>query len=400
MSIDGYSQPGSAVNTLSQGTNAKPLIEIDGANAVGAPVDGLVVNATGVSIDGLVLENFKNAIVLSSTASAQITGNFIGVGPAGTTAKSNQVGILVGSTGNMIGGPNLGDRNLISGNTTAGILGGGISPFNLGMTVTNNLIGTDATGMVALGNQIGIEENQALAGQVTISGNVISGNLGDGIALNSASGSLTHLIQGNLIGTTADGQSALGNGGNGITDLHGSSDSIGGTSASDRNVISGNGGYGIELGDTSSATVHDVVVQGNYVGTDGLGSTALGNSLGGISAAGYNLTIGGSQPGSGNVISGNEGDGVILQGQNASGLVTYGIAIEANTIGVDASGLFALGNQGAGDSPERVRFRVLGCREHHRRADDGPGERDRSQRRWRRGGLGRDRPGNPGQFHR
>ncbi|HEU5117375.1 MAG TPA: hypothetical protein VFT74_12095, partial [Isosphaeraceae bacterium] len=266
---------------------------------------------------------------------------------AGQTAAANQVGILVMSANSTIGGESLSDRNVISGNTTAGILATEAAS-GLGILVKNNLIGTNLSGNSAIANAVGIEESNLTSGQATISANVISGNTGDGIALLSGANSVKNLFVGNQIGISADGLSALANGGHGINDLNGSFDTIGGTSAADRNVISGNGGYGIALGDSTSATVHDITILGNYIGTNGQGAAALGNSMGGISAAGDHLVIGGSLAGSANVISGNLGDGLVLLGHDSLDPVTYGLSVESNNIGVDRTGLFALGNAGAG----------------------------------------------------
>ena len=81
---------------------------------------------------------------------------------------------------------------------------------------------------------------------------------------------------------------------------------IGGTTAAERNVLAGNLGDGIELNDTGTS---GNVIQGNYIGTDITGLAALGNQRHGVVL--YNgvstTTIGGSAAGEGNVISGNAG---------------------------------------------------------------------------------------------
>ena len=58
----------------------------------------------------------------------------------------------------------------------------------------------------------------------------------------------------------------------------------------------------------------DNLVEGNYIGTDYLGTEALGNIQGGISIgdAATNNTVGGITPGARNLISGNYGDGVSI----------------------------------------------------------------------------------------
>jgi len=55
--IDGYSQPNSSPNTLTQGTNALLRIQIDGTN-VGSG-NGLQVNASNTVVKGLVINRFR-----------------------------------------------------------------------------------------------------------------------------------------------------------------------------------------------------------------------------------------------------------------------------------------------------------------------------------------------------
>src|SRR5215218_4606694 len=59
--INGYSQPGSSVNKLAKGTNAKLLIEINGNNAGGA--SGLFIVASDSVVKGLVINRFNFAAI-------------------------------------------------------------------------------------------------------------------------------------------------------------------------------------------------------------------------------------------------------------------------------------------------------------------------------------------------
>jgi hypothetical protein len=88
--------------------------------------------------------------------------------------------------------------------------------------------------------------------------------------------------------------------------LSGVSNTIGGSAPGARNVISGNGGSGVQV----AASGHRV--QGNYVGTDKDGTGPLGNGQNGVAiASGVNsTTVGGANDGEGNVIAFNSGDGV------------------------------------------------------------------------------------------
>jgi CSLREA domain-containing protein len=81
-------------------------------------------------------------------------------------------------------------------------------------------------------------------------------------------------------------------------------------------------------------------ISGNYVGTDIAGAAALGNGLSGVACDNTpGNTIGGTEPGAGNVISANASCGVYLGGSLASGNVVLG-----NFVGTDASGSSAIGN--------------------------------------------------------
>ena len=124
----------------------------------------------------------------------------------------------------------------------------------------------------------------------------------------------------------------LGNGLHGVQIFSGSANMIGGPTAAERNVISGNNGHGVLLIFSNSNTI-----QGNYVGTNAAGSADVGNTQDGISVQGNSNTIGGIAPGAGNVVSGNNQVGIIVQnGSNNS--------IAGNQVGVNAAGTAALGN--------------------------------------------------------
>jgi len=129
-------------------------------------------------------------------------------------------------------------------------------------------------------------------------------------------------VQGNYIGTDVSGTTALGNGIEGVN-ISGPGNTIGGTTAQARNIISGNHGNGIGIF-ASSATGN--LVQGNYIGTQADGVSPLGNTKSGIEMQSANdNTIGGTAPGAANTIAFNGGDGVFMS-------FGTGNAIRANKI--------------------------------------------------------------------
>lgn len=120
------------------------------------------------------------------------------------------------------------------------------------------------------------------------------------------------IIQGNFIGTDATGTSTLANGETGVF-INGQGNLIGGTALTARNVISGNGSFGIAM---NSVVASNNTIQGNFIGTDVSGTVALGNAGGGVGAFGgtSSNTIGGTAPGAANTIANNAGSGVNIFG--------------------------------------------------------------------------------------
>ena len=123
---------------------------------------------------------------------------------------------------------------------------------------------------------------------------------------------------------------------------------IGGSEAGERNVISGNAS-GIAMNGGA-----DVVIHGNYIGTDITGTKALGNAMGINDSGMDNVAIGGSGPGEGNLVSGNKGIGIYVYN------FATDTTILGNRIGTDVTGTLPLGNiigiatsNDSGGSPDR-----------------------------------------------
>jgi streptogramin lyase len=269
-----------------------------------------------------------------------VQGNFVGSDVNGTAALGNAASGLVvapGASNNTIGGTTAGARNVISGNTGEGI---GISGnANL---VEGNYVGTNAAGTAALANGDGVYlggSSNTIGGTTAGAGNLISGNAASGIQIGIGN---ANLVEGNYIGTNADGTLGLANVYDGI-EVQDSNNTIGGTTAAAGNLISGNGRYGILI--SASANF----VQGNYVGTNAAGTVALGNASDGVhiangfSGATANNTVGGATTGAGNLISGNQGNGILITDTSATNNVVAG-----NYIGTDVNGALNLGNNGNG----------------------------------------------------
>ncbi|MCU0429941.1 MAG: T9SS type A sorting domain-containing protein [Cytophagaceae bacterium] len=177
---------------------------IDGTTLMGNAEEGvsswqtpnLIIGGTTAAHRNYIAGNNKGVFLQPASATnCRIIGNFIGTDITGTIAKPNYIGVHIGNgaTGNFVGGPNAGDRNIISGNTFSGIL------FENGdnNTVQQNLIGLtnslsplpNGTNGITIrqdgaggstGNLIGHPSNTSL-------GNVIAYNVSNGISIADAS---------------------------------------------------------------------------------------------------------------------------------------------------------------------------------------------------------------------
>jgi uncharacterized repeat protein (TIGR01451 family) len=335
------------------GTNAA------GTGALGNAGDGLTISSSpnntigGASVadrnvlsgnggNGLQITNFA---ISTPPTNNVIINNYIGTDITGTQRVANtKDGILLTftATNNTIGGTSSTERNLISGNLGDGI---GIDLGSNFTTIQGNYIGTDVTGTLALSNAgSGIVDSSAdnlFGGTATGAGNVISGNGKVGLWFFGGNGNST--VQGNLIGTDATGAHGLGNGGDGMFIQGSNTDTIGGSTAAARNVISANGGNGIE---TLVAAGAGSVIKGNYIGTDISGSLSLGNVGHGIDLFSSNNIVGGPNPGDGNIIA-NTRSATLQTGAGVSVILTSNNnAIVGNSIFGNAGLGIDLGDDG------------------------------------------------------
>ncbi len=351
VALDGAGTDENVVSGNYIGVDATGLSAL-GNGCLGAAISGGPQNNTiGGSLPGegnLISGNGGTGVLiyLGGTMGNTVIGNYIGTDSSGSATISNMgAGISIdgGAKYNVIGGANLGKRNLISGNHAGGLTIGGIG--SSGNMVQGNFIGTDATGTSPLPNGasawgvfiFGGATDNVIGGSSPGEANVISGNDYAGIEINGPD-TKRNVIRGNYVGTDATGSIALGNREKGVFIHAGAQDNlIGGTTPGERNIISGNRGNGVQV---EASSDHNVV-SGNYIGVDASGANALPNQGSGVSiwGASYNV-IGGATLGERNVISGNDGQGVNI---NGSGTVSN--TVSGNLIGTDASGMIALGNE-------------------------------------------------------
>ena len=221
-----------------------------------------------------------------------------------------------------------------------------------GNTIVGNYIGIAQSGLSSSGNQQGVNiwaaSNNVIGGSTAAERNIISGNSATGVWIGG--GGTGNQVRGNYIGTNYLGTGSLQNGSVGVY-IDSANNTIGGTTSGYGNVISGNtGATGVSL--TSQAT--GSVVQGNIIGLNASGSAALANTTG-MSVAASNVTIGGTTAAARNIISGNSGTAITVSGS--------GNTFQGNYIGVDTTGLvkIANGNYGIDLTPTATNTTIGGA---------------------------------------
>jgi hypothetical protein len=223
VTIDGYTQSDASPNTLDEGNDAVLKVQLDGRD-VASGVDGLRIEAAGSTIKGLVIRRFDRGYGVHITGAGatgnRIEGNFIGLNRDGTTAPaSTQAGVHLAGDSNTVGGPEPEMRN------------------------------------------------------------VISGNGGDGVVFTGDETS-DNKVQGNYIGTTADGTGDLGNDEDGVFIQFGTNlTAVGGTTRGAGNRIAHNGGDGISISHSIFHTTEGNHILSNLIYKNaGLGIDLWGNT--------------------------------------------------------------------------------------------------------------------------
>lgn len=271
VTIDGYTQAGSAPNTINPGFNALVCV---GLTQAGTLTHALrAVDGGSLTVRGLWFGNFAAAgavAVRFDAGSGHVLegSQFAGILPNGSTINSNRVPVRIGAATNVrIGGPDAAQRNWISG-----ALAQGIAVTNAGIgaqiVIQNNLIGTNSGADGALANG-GSGITISNSGGIDILGNLIAGNAGSGISISSGSFGVT--IRGNRIGGWLAPSGGLiaqsvPNGSHGIQVLSGSlSVTIGGSESSDAgaNDIVANGGAGVMVTDGDVVRIRTNRIFGN-----------------------------------------------------------------------------------------------------------------------------------------
>lgn len=406
--IDGSAKNSHVTNTLVSGqggigiqtTGGQSNVTVD-YNLVGTDASGknYLANSDESNSFGITYGDQNNGSVVRSNVvnssgttiyfggtsnNVTIAGNRVDTDLAGLASLSNaQYAVrLNNGTGNIVGGPNQADRNVIGTNQSNSVF-----HMSQGLIVQNNYVGLKADGSGSLGsvrsiygnntsntqiidntivssadyavlnysrvdvNGVASCQNQLIKGNyigVTKDGlvlpnsqgiditcentqiidNVISGNTSAGITNNYEGHNYSTTIHGNIIGLKSDGVTPAGNGiGVALGDQAGTTVQIGGAESSTRNVIAGNTQSQI----VTTGSLGMTKVQGNYICVDKNGQQVANSSVG-IQVRDGNLTVGGSGNGEGNVI--NCAGSNIQQNANSDNPINY----YGNTIGLNADG--------------------------------------------------------------
>lgn len=338
--INGY--PNMGATHASGSTPATLKIVLDGTNTIAR---GLEIRSSDNVITGLVIQGFTlygidiNRYITGANGNV-ISGNHVGTDVPGTTAAGNGVGIAIrqGAWGNTIGGDTVAARNVISGNTVDGIFITGSTYATHDNVIKGNWIGVNATGTAALANAgNGLQLVNGTYSNVIGPNNVISGNTQSGILI-WTSGTDGNGIKGNYIGTDATGTSAIPNEAfNGGIYIN---------SGAQGNTIGGDtpaerniisGNSGRGININGSGT-DLTVISANIIGLDVTGTSALFNNRQGIlvTNGAANTTIGGTTSGEGNVIV-SEFPAIKLD------VGAHDNVVSANLIGTDISGMVGMG---------------------------------------------------------
>jgi hypothetical protein len=290
------------------------------------PLTTLPTITTPTTIDGYSQSDASaNTLDIGNDAvlRIQIDGSKAPVGAYGLTLNSSSITI----------------KGLVINNFSGGY---GISLLGDNCQIKGNFIGTDARGEVSQANERGIDgggSNAEIGGTTAADRNLISGNKNIGVSVGSGA-----QIFGNYIGTNAAGTQAIANGEWGLT--VNASANVGGLSATARNVISGNGSFGVNIQGTKLKLV------GNFIGLNARATGVIGNQDSGI-----HLHDAVDVPLIGNMIGGNQGYGIEIGGSPNKGSQT--ITVQGNFIGTNGGGA-NFGNAKSGIEFDAVSGLVIG----------------------------------------
>jgi len=323
----------------------------------------------GGAHDNRIGEIGASNLITSSTVGVLITGagtsgnhvraNYIGTNYHGQQGLNvlkrfgNGAGVRVedGASRNVIGGEATGTGTFPPGNVILHNDSAGIEIIGKGTdqnVVEANQIGVYVTGGYIIGsNYEGIVIRDGASNNDVRARNVIGGNR-VGIRIEGADAKKNY-VNGNYIGIDDSGQRGIGNREDGLLIIDAPETEV------RANIISNNGGNGIRVDGAFGTLIGDAKDQGgNTIAGNHLSGILVhraantrirSNSIGRLFANDFGITvdgnsgrtyIGGTEPGEGNVITGNKYAGVRIDGATTVHNTVRGNAIDANgAMGID-----------------------------------------------------------------
>jgi parallel beta-helix repeat protein len=343
VTINGATAPGYA--------GGAPVV---GINANGQPGLDFAPGSAGSRLLALAVDGASGAGIRLGASNITLDANYVGLNLSGAAAGNHGDGVYVasGSYANTIGENPSGKSGAVS-NVISGNGGNGITLFGSSLnTIQDNRIGTNPAGTSAMPNHLnglaiaGLSYANEIGGTAFVDsatgqannptgskgtvtpvfvvpplGNLISSNGLNGVLI--AGGAGHNQLNGNFIGTTANGDAALGNGANGVWIDAANNNSLIGCKFVNNpfvyyNVVSGNQQNGLRVTDAQGT-----VVQGNFFGTGANNTAIVRNRRDGILVQGSSTDtqVGGVIP-LGNVSAGNGRNGIEVTGR-VSGFTTF-----------------------------------------------------------------------------
>ncbi len=343
ITIDGFTQPGSAPNSDPLVDNAVYGISLKGKGATG--INGIVVVNANNLLRGLNMHGFNRDIWIYGTKATHNTveGTMLGLTPAGgfdpgftAVDSSNCITVQQGATYTQIGAPGDANRNLVSGCNHQDIATYDYPTAYT--TIQNNITGLDPTGKLKRGAKYhGIDINTGteysmVGGDGYEERNLVSGNNREGIEISHYPTTLYNSVVGNLIGTDPSGNTAPAYARNGLDGVHlegePSCNNVAclpdaGFSTVTDNVIVNSGRDGVLV----DKGVHDSVIAHNKIGVTADGSPGP-NKLAGVNVQAGSTRI---SVGPGNEIADNPA-GVLLEPDGVEPVDTTPTVTQYDTI--------------------------------------------------------------------
>ncbi|MEQ9405584.1 MAG: LamG-like jellyroll fold domain-containing protein [Cyclobacteriaceae bacterium] len=335
-------------------------------SGIGVEGDNILIGGNSEAGEGNVISNNGTSgneygIYTGTGDNIEIYGNLIGTDKNGENDFGNLRGIWVlnGASNVTIGGQGTGEGNVISGT---------FSTYSVrlqsadNIIIDSNIIGLNSAGTTAIPNTgNGIDVEATTGSGTIIRNNTISSSTIDGIVVSDHTSDL--IIENNYIGTNAAGTvggGGLGNLGIGIRLDNASGINSGQPIQIIDNVISGNGNANSDHGIYLDGTSSDLVIQGNKIGVETNGTTALGNTGSGINIRDgvSDVLIGGTIIAERNIIANNQGAsastgyGIYFDDVTPDGVFASTIDIQQNVFSCNVNlGIGYENNQGPVEAP-------------------------------------------------